>query len=165
MITFSTRPTLRRSITDVIEDFRSSMRDVTVGGFTSLWDALALAEENITSYSEKFPGARKRIICLSDGEDTKSTYTAQEVCYALQVTLFLLLLKSQRSNIVLDSFIIGNEKNQDLRTVSYAYNLLVATAESVGPGDTNLHRKISTLQCLFASSNLFFRRQTGRLLT
>ena len=69
----------------MIEDFRSAVHGVTVSGFTSLWDALALAEENLTNYGKQFPGSTKRIICLSDGEDTKSTYSAQEVCLQLQV--------------------------------------------------------------------------------
>lgn len=76
---------VRQAITDVIEDFRTSVHNISCQGFTSLWDALALASEHLSSHGQKFPGARKRIICLSDGEDTKSSYTAQEICLSLQV--------------------------------------------------------------------------------
>jgi Mg-chelatase subunit ChlD len=78
---------VRQAVTDIIEDFRTSVQSITCQGYTSLWDALALAAEQISSYGEKFPDARKRIICLSDGEDTKSTHTAQEICLSLQVHL------------------------------------------------------------------------------
>lgn len=85
LITFSTRPHVHQMITDVIEDFRNSVRYTHSHGDTALWDALALARENLSEYGEKFPGVKKRIICLSDGEDTKSIYTANEVCDALKV--------------------------------------------------------------------------------
>ena len=85
LITFSTQARVHQSITDVIEDFRNSVRYSTCHGDTALWDALALARENLSGYAEKFPEVRKRIICLSDGEDTKSLYSAQEVCLALRV--------------------------------------------------------------------------------
>jgi von Willebrand factor type A domain len=88
LITFSTRPFLQQAITDVIEDFRSAVRFTFARGDTALWDALALAQENLSEYGEQFPDAKKRIICLSDGDDTKSIHTAQEVCLALQVFLF-----------------------------------------------------------------------------
>ena len=85
LITFSTRARVHQKITDVIEDFRNSVRYTTCRGDTALWDALALARENLSAYAEKFPNVKKRIICLSDGQDTKSLHSAQEVRLALQV--------------------------------------------------------------------------------
>jgi len=88
LITFSTKPMVRQAIADVIEDFRTSVHNISCEGFTSLWDALALAFEQLSGHGQKFPGARKRIICLSDGEDTTSSRPVQEVCLLLQVSRF-----------------------------------------------------------------------------
>ena len=86
LITFSTQARVHQRITDVIEDFRNSVRYITCDGDTALWDALALARENLSTYAEKFPEVKKRIICLSDGQDTKSLYFAEEVRLALRVS-------------------------------------------------------------------------------
>jgi Mg-chelatase subunit ChlD len=85
LMTFSTRPHIRQHITDVLEDFRCSVRDIQCGGFTALWDTLALANEELLEYGQRFPEAKKRIICLSDGDDTKSLQSAWEVTSAIQV--------------------------------------------------------------------------------
>src|SRR5271169_1002148 len=85
LITISTRSRLQQPITDVIEDFRNSLRYTACYGDTALWDALALAQETLSTYGEKFPGVQKRIICLSDGEDTKSVHDMFEVSRLLQV--------------------------------------------------------------------------------
>src|SRR5436305_13147024 len=85
LITFASRASVSQGITDIIEDFRDSTRSVSCDGHTALWDALALAQESLSEYAKKFSGVKKRIICLSDGEDTKSVHSAHEVCLALQV--------------------------------------------------------------------------------
>ena len=77
-------------------------------GDTAIWDAIALADDQLSRYGQRYPNARKRIICLSDGEDTKSVKRSHEICLGLN-----------RRHIVVDSFCIGKEDNQALRTVSY----------------------------------------------
>jgi Mg-chelatase subunit ChlD len=86
LITFSTNARVQQGITEVIEDFRNSVRYTECHGDTALWDALELARENISAYAEKFPEVKKRIICLSDGEDTKSLHSKEEVCHGLRVS-------------------------------------------------------------------------------
>jgi Mg-chelatase subunit ChlD len=54
-------------------------------GDTALWDALALANDQLSEYGKKFPEAKRRIICLSDGADNKSLKRAQEVGESLFV--------------------------------------------------------------------------------
>jgi hypothetical protein len=44
-----------------------------------------LANEQLLEYGEQFTEAKKRIICLSDGDDTKSLQSAWEVTSAIQV--------------------------------------------------------------------------------
>lgn len=86
LITFSSAPRVVQQLTNVDEDFRHSLTKVKCTGHTSLWDALWKAHCDILDCAAIHPDARKRIICLSDGEDTNSTFhTAQEVCLALQV--------------------------------------------------------------------------------
>ena len=54
-------------------------------GDTALWDALALANDQLSDYARQFPNAKKRIICISDGEDTKSKQRSCDVSKNLAV--------------------------------------------------------------------------------
>lgn len=85
----------------MIEDFRNSVRYTNCHGDTALWDALELARENLLAYAEKFPEAKKRIICLSDGEDTKSLHSKEEVCHALRVSPYAISAHFLRKIILL----------------------------------------------------------------
>lgn len=96
-------------ISHVIENFRRSTSDMTAQGDTALWDALALAKDQLVEYGKKYPEAKKRIICISDGEDTKSTAnTPQDICWRLR-----------QAEIAVDTISLGDENNLDLRTVSH----------------------------------------------
>lgn len=78
-------------------------------GDTALWDALALSREQLIEYGKKYPEAKKRIIVISDGADTKSTTnTASDICWRLK-----------HAEIAVDSVSLGHERNEDLRTLSY----------------------------------------------
>ena len=57
-------------------------------GDTALWDALAVADDQLSQYAQKFPEAKKRIICVSDGLDTTSTKTSSETAWDLVVRTF-----------------------------------------------------------------------------
>ncbi|KAK4897587.1 hypothetical protein LTR27_004733 [Elasticomyces elasticus] len=80
-----------------------------VTGDIALWDALALANDQLTQYALKFPEAKKRIICISDGVDTKSISQTSHGAYWLL----------KESGVVLDSISLGYETNSDLRAASY----------------------------------------------
>ncbi|KAK8037291.1 hypothetical protein PG991_000637 [Apiospora marii] len=109
LVAFSTKATLTMCISHVIENFRRSISDIEQDGDTALWDALALGMDQVNEYSKRYPQAKKRIICISDGLDNKSmTNTAADVCWCLR-----------RTNIVVDSVMLGNEGNGDLRTLSH----------------------------------------------
>lgn len=97
-----------QALTHVIENFRDSIHSMKADGDTALWDGLALAQDKLAIYGAKFPSAKKRIICLSDGEDTKSSTSASEVYRILR-----------QNNIVVDSICIGDESNDDLKTISH----------------------------------------------
>lgn len=109
LVTFATTPNMTTDISHVIENFRRAIDDMHATGDTALWDALALAKDQLVEYNKKYPQAKKRIICISDGVDTKSiTNKAPEICWRLHEV-----------GIVLDSVSLGDESNRDLKAISY----------------------------------------------
>lgn len=108
LITFQSKPKVTQHVTGIVENFRHSLNEMTAQGDTALWDALALASDQLEQHSRVHPQAAKRIVCLSDGRDTKSKRQSDEICRKLL-----------QRNTVLDSFSLGNEDNKELRAVSY----------------------------------------------
>ena len=109
LITFASTPKVNMGISHVLENFRRSTTDMMAEGDTSLWDALALAKDQLVEYAKKYPEAKKRILCISDGEDTKSaSNTPQDICYRLR-----------QAEIATDTISLGDEDNLDLRTISH----------------------------------------------
>lgn len=97
------------------------MNRMTAKGDTALWDAPALASDQLKHCGEKFKTVKKRIICLSDGADTKSSRKAYDVCNELL-----------QNEIVVDSFCLGDEDNSELRALSYltgGYRIVPKTLE------------------------------------
>ena len=85
LIMFCGTPTVSQKITGIVEDFRSAVQGLTTGGSTAIWNALKLAESNLNEYASSYPKARKRIVCLTDGENNSSSYQPVEVCRSLRV--------------------------------------------------------------------------------
>jgi VWFA-related protein len=75
LLTFSNRPDLRQDFTDDREKLAAALRRVTVGGGTSLYDALDLSLRKIKRGTHD----KKAILLISDGEDTTSETTLEEV--------------------------------------------------------------------------------------
>ncbi|THZ49733.1 hypothetical protein D6C90_03218 [Aureobasidium pullulans] len=107
LITFNSTATVSQSITHVIENFRRSVESMNAQGDTALWDGLKLAQTQIMKYAEKYPKAQRRIICLSDGNDNKSTAGPADLCWQLRA-----------SKILVDSVCIGDDDNKDLKALS-----------------------------------------------
>lgn len=108
LVSISTNAKEVQSITHAVERFRNSVDGLEPDGDTALWDGLLLAKNRIVEYAAKFPAAKKRIICLSDGEDTTSTIRPAEVYSQLR-----------KEKITVDSICIGNSENTDLKAISY----------------------------------------------
>lgn len=108
LITFDSEARVSQNLTHVIENFRRSVESMEAKGDTTLWDALSLASDLISQYAQRFPNALKRIICLSDGNDTKSVISAQDVYWKLR-----------QNKISVDSILLGSDENVDLMTVSH----------------------------------------------
>ncbi|KAL2421897.1 hypothetical protein ABEF95_001684 [Exophiala dermatitidis] len=75
LVTFGTKAKMSQKLTDVVENFRRAVEKMEGRGKTALWDALALASDHMEEVAQQYPDAAKRIICLSDGEDTGSKLT------------------------------------------------------------------------------------------
>lgn len=108
LVTISTTAQEAQSITHTIENFRNSVNSLEATGDTALWDGLQLARLRIAEHASKFPNAKKRIICISDGVDTTSTARPAEVYSQLR-----------KDKIVVDSICIGETGNAELRAISY----------------------------------------------
>ena len=78
-------------------------------GDTVVYDALDTARKMLMDYRSDLPQLRKRIIIVSDGEDTGSGASARDVCHALQT-----------NNIIVDSVQVGNEPDNKLHAISVA---------------------------------------------
>ncbi|KAM0701315.1 hypothetical protein Q7P35_011676 [Cladosporium inversicolor] len=78
LITFSSKAAVAMPISHVVENFRRATNVMEAKGNTALFDALALAEDQVSEYGSRYPNAKKRVICISDGVDTTSALnTAQ----------------------------------------------------------------------------------------
>ncbi|KAI8940670.1 hypothetical protein NX059_001941 [Plenodomus lindquistii] len=108
LIKFGSKASVVQKITPSVEKFRHKLNNPSAYGDTALWDSLALAQDQMQHYAKKFPVAKLRIIFISDGKDNKSTHNAR----TLSSTLI-------RSKISVDSFILGEDNNSDLKTLSY----------------------------------------------
>jgi ubiquitin-protein ligase len=109
LITIGTTARLSRPMTHVVEDFRATVKSLKPSGDTALWDALALARDQVLEHARKYPNAKKRILCISDGGDTKSTtHAGHSVSWLLR-----------KDGIVLDSFCLGKQNNDELLAASY----------------------------------------------
>jgi Mg-chelatase subunit ChlD len=89
LLIFNTVSTVAQEITPIIENLRSKIMGITSSGGTRIWEALLEVEKCLSTYSLKYPNAKKRILALSDGEDIGYYYPisskVREACEKLQV--------------------------------------------------------------------------------
>lgn len=112
LISFDSTAKVAQRLSPVVENFRSTVQELQGHGDTALWDALALARDQIQEYSAAYPGVKKRILCISDGIDTNSKSNKASNLWKLLAV----------DDIVVDSFCLGTDDNSELRTVSYLTN-------------------------------------------
>lgn len=108
LVTFDSVATVKTSLTHVVENFRRSTAMMEATGDTSLWDALALCRDQLNESAKKYPGAKKRIIVISDGKDTKSMVNKPGP----------LAFDFRQDKTIVDSVNIGDENSRGLRTLS-----------------------------------------------
>lgn len=86
LITFQSTAKISLKITHAVENFRHKVYGMSTQGDTALWDAISLASDQIVDYTKKFPNAKRRIICLSDGKDNMSKKKHSDLSIALSVS-------------------------------------------------------------------------------
>jgi len=77
LLSFDTRLLTLRDFTGRFENIRSSLGDLQAFGQTSLYDAIAGASAVVAQRARN----RRAVIVLTDGADTASSYTPQEVAW------------------------------------------------------------------------------------
>jgi hypothetical protein len=92
LVTFDDSVTVDCPITHVLEDFKVDLENIGSSGETSLWDGIQCAADLLSSYKEErllvlgqggVP-PRLRIIALTDGIDTQSACSADNVVTSLR---------------------------------------------------------------------------------
>jgi hypothetical protein len=105
LVTFSSRSKVEISqpLTPVLLNFQHRLDNASPGRGTAIWDGIDKAKVMLKSLKAKHPGAKCRIIALTDGEDNDSSLTPSKVCSDLY-----------DNDIVLDTVVIGTGKTRDL---------------------------------------------------
>lgn len=109
LVSFASKAEIFMPVSHVLENFRRATTELRATGDTALWDALDVAANQIQDYEARYAGAKKRIIVISDGLDTKSKdNSSHSICSKLL-----------RQGISVDSICLGSQHNQQLMTVSH----------------------------------------------
>ncbi|KAJ7230547.1 hypothetical protein GGX14DRAFT_583780 [Mycena pura] len=109
LITFSDTAVVAQELTPLFERFRRELERVHAVGDTAVYDALDKARLMLSQYRPDLPNLRKRIIIVSDGEDTSSESQPFDVCLALR-----------RCKIIVDSVQVGAWHDSILHAISVA---------------------------------------------
>ncbi|XP_054888462.1 uncharacterized protein LOC129361571 [Poeciliopsis prolifica] len=97
------------TFTENLEKFKEHLRDLEASGCTLLYDALRRGARELEKVKERFPDCRLRIICLTDGNDSGS-----------QIDPVAVTVKLLKSDITVDSILLGNVENNMLHGISNA---------------------------------------------
>lgn len=109
LVTFSDKASVELELTPVFEKFREKLETVDAAGDTAVYDALDSARQVLTNFRLDLPNLRRRIIIVSDGEDTTSKSSAYHVCRLLQ-----------KGRIIVDSVQVGLKTDRVLHAISVA---------------------------------------------
>ncbi|KAL0957929.1 hypothetical protein HGRIS_000110 [Hohenbuehelia grisea] len=109
LVTFSNQVHIAQELSPVFENFRQQLDRVHASGDTAIYDALEAARRQLINYRPELKTLRRRIIIVTDGQDTSSTTSAKDTCYALQ-----------RDHIVVDSVQVGGHSDRVLHAISVA---------------------------------------------
>ncbi|XP_028254928.1 uncharacterized protein LOC114431579 [Parambassis ranga] len=106
---FDSTVTMLHTFTETLEKFKEHVRTLKALGNTKLYDALAYGRLELEKVKKEFPECRLRILCLTDGNDCRSTHKSTKVAADLI-----------KSNIIVDSVLLGTVANNVLHGISNA---------------------------------------------
>ncbi|XP_023254456.1 uncharacterized protein LOC111648935, partial [Seriola lalandi dorsalis] len=109
LVKFDSTVTTLHTFTETLEKFKEHVHTLEANGQTKLYDALKHGTLELEKVKREFPDCRLRILCLTDGHDVGSTNKPVPVAASLI-----------KSNIILDSIILGNVQNNCLHGISIA---------------------------------------------
>jgi ubiquitin-protein ligase len=108
LITYGSECKIRVQLTPILEDFTTAMENARPNGETKMFDAIDLAAKKLIAYRDQHklrhpstPLPRLRILCFTDGKDTKSVSKPHLVAKYLQ-----------EHNIVLDAVNVNDSVQQ-----------------------------------------------------
>lgn len=119
LVTFSTKFEEKCALTPSFDDLRTGLQEMKEDGHTAMNDAIQHAGTMLSSWKAKvlarrrdqgqshLPPPRTRIVCLSDGKDTKSTNPLHRVARKLK-----------QDGIVLDGVLVGTSSNEELHRIA-----------------------------------------------
>lgn len=113
LVLFNNKLTLKCDFTELFTQFKAVIETARAESTTALYDALCFGVERLNLFQQKYPHIVKRIIALTDGEDTASKKTASAAARAIQ-----------ENNIILDSFVVG-EQCDGLKKITFATGRII----------------------------------------
>ncbi|KAM8898190.1 uncharacterized protein AB9W97_009226 [Spinachia spinachia] len=96
------------AFTETLEKFKEHVRELQARGQTRLYGALHCGMHELKNV-EKFPDCRRRILCLTDGNDVGSLNKPEDVAANLI-----------KADIIVDSILLGKVENNILCGISHA---------------------------------------------
>ena len=112
LVLFNNKLTLKCDFTELFTQFKAVIETARADSTTALYDALIFGVERLNLFEQKYPGVVKRIIALTDGEDTASKKSAPMAAKAIQ-----------ENNIILDSFVVGDNCD-GLKKITFATGIV-----------------------------------------
>ncbi|XP_049930594.1 uncharacterized protein LOC126408879 isoform X1 [Epinephelus moara] len=109
LVKFDSLVKILHTFTENLEKFKEHVRNIEASGCTLLYDALRRGAIELEKVKMRFPECRLRIICLTDGNDSGSSIEPDVVT-----------AKLLKSNIIVDSILLGNVENNMLHGISNA---------------------------------------------
>ncbi|XP_047460299.1 uncharacterized protein LOC125019522 [Mugil cephalus] len=107
LVTFDSKVTMHHTFTETLENFKEHVRTLKAAGSTVLYDALQHGKLELEKVKKLFPECRLRILCLTDGNDVRSSSKPAQVAADLI-----------KSNIIVDSVLVGGVQNNVLHGIS-----------------------------------------------
>ncbi|XP_031720975.1 uncharacterized protein LOC116393107 isoform X2 [Anarrhichthys ocellatus] len=109
LVKFDSLVKVLHTFTENLEKFKEHIRNIEASGCTLLYDALRRGASELEKVQTRFPDCRLRIMCLTDGNDSGSSIEPHAVT-----------VKLLKSNIIVDSILLGNVDDNMLHGISNA---------------------------------------------